>query len=48
MTAYAALSDEHQSMVRDMVELAWDRVSRQLLVERLEASIPFTISAGAR
>jgi hypothetical protein len=44
---YAALSDPQQQMVRDMVELAWFRVSRhQLLAERLAASVPFEVTAG--
>ena len=45
MAHYAALSDEQQSMVGDLVELAWLRVDR-LLTERLAASVPF--SAGVR
>ena len=48
MKLYATLSDAQQDIVRDMVELAWDRVRRQLLAERLAASVPFMISAGAR
>ena len=47
MMHYAALSDAQQSMVRDMVGLAWFRVSRhQLLAERLAASVPFEVTAG--
>jgi hypothetical protein len=48
MTLYATLSDAQQDIVRDMVELAWLRVRPQLLAERLAASVPFTISVGAR
>lgn len=48
MTHYAALSDELQSMFRDLVALAWLRVERQQLAERLAASVPFKISAGVR
>ena len=45
MTLYATLSDAQQDIVRDMVELAWDRVGRRLLAERLAKSVPFTVIA---
>ncbi len=40
---FMTLSDDEQSIVRDLVELT----SRRLWTERLEASVPFKISAGA-
>jgi hypothetical protein len=43
MDLYRTLSDAQQSTVRDLVELA----DRRLLTERLEASAPYEISAGA-
>jgi hypothetical protein len=39
LRVYRTLSPEQQSIVRDMVELAY----RRLLAERLEASVPFKI-----
>jgi hypothetical protein len=48
MALFDALSVEEQSIVRDLVELAWQRVSRTLLAERIGASVPFQISAGTR
>jgi hypothetical protein len=44
MARYAELSGAQQLMVRDMVELAYRRV----MAERLEASVPYLISAGVR
>jgi len=46
MAHYAALSDEQQSIVRDLFELTWFRVERQQLANRLAISVP--LSAGAR
>ena len=48
LSQYTELSDAQQQMVRDMVDLAWLRVRRQLLADRLAASAPYKISAGAR
>ncbi len=44
MLLYAALSDEEQQMVRDMVALACSN-HRRLLAERLAASVPFVVGA---
>ena len=43
MAVYRTLPSAQQSMVRDLVELAYHR----LLAERLAASVPFEIPAGA-
>lgn len=46
MDAFYALNVDQQAMVRDLVELAFDRIDRERLANRLAASVPFKISPG--
>jgi len=48
LVLYSELSAEQQSILRDMVPLASLRVRREVLADRLAASVPYESSAGVR